>query len=102
MVYKNINMAGPSALYGVRASFRFQIRAMTIPYRKPHLTLDQQITLLQSRGMAVQDIPKAKHYLQRLGYYRLSGYWFPLRRSKTGNNGVTVLDDFRLRTHSLR
>jgi abortive infection bacteriophage resistance protein len=68
---------------------------MPIPYTKPPLTLDQQVALLQGRGMGIQDAPKAKHYLQRLGYYRLSGYWYPFRKSKIDNTGVTVLDEFR-------
>ncbi len=68
---------------------------MTVPYTKPYLTLDQQVALLQSRGMGIQDTSKAKHYLQRLGYYRLSGYWYPFRQSQMSAAGVTVLDDFR-------
>lgn len=68
---------------------------MTVPYTKPYLTLDQQVALLQGRGMGIQDVPKAKHYLQRLGYYRLSGYWYPFRQSQISTAGITVLDAFR-------
>jgi abortive infection bacteriophage resistance protein len=71
-----------------------------IAYTKPFLPLPKQIALLQSRGMAVTDLAKATHYLEQIGYYRLSGYWYPLRQSQVipdGKGGVTtrILDNFR-------
>lgn len=48
-------------------------------YSKPWLSLDQQLERLQDRGLVVSDRDKALTYLHRIGYYRLSGYWFPLR-----------------------
>lgn len=48
-------------------------------YPKPWLSLDQQLEKLQSRGMQVSDPVKALGYLHRIGYYRLSGYWFAFR-----------------------
>jgi len=48
-------------------------------YSKPWLSHNDQLDLLISRGLAVTDRPKALAYLQRIGYYRLSGYWFPFR-----------------------
>jgi abortive infection bacteriophage resistance protein len=73
---------------------------MPIPYKKPHLTFDAQIALLKSRGMSISDEAKAKDYLQRIGYYRLSGYWYPFRQteSKKSSDGTivhTVIDQFR-------
>lgn len=47
---------------------------------KPWKSLNDQLTLLQQRGMAVDDPVAAKSYLERLGYYRLSGYWYPFRQ----------------------
>lgn len=46
---------------------------------KPWKSLDDQLALLQQRGMAVDNPAAAKSYLERLGYYRLSGYWYPFR-----------------------
>lgn len=40
---------------------------------------DEQIELLRSRGMIIDNEGDAKHFLQRVGYYRLSGYWYPFR-----------------------
>ena len=38
-----------------------------------------------------QDLTLAANCLRRIGYYRLSGYWYPLRQ----RNGEVVLDVFR-------
>jgi len=45
------------------------------PFKKPALSLDQQVELLVSRGMNISDPTRAKHYLKFIGYYRLSGYF---------------------------
>lgn len=45
---------------------------------KPYTTIAKQIELLESRGMVV-DKPLAEQWLQRVGYYRLSAYWYPYR-----------------------
>lgn len=73
---------------------------MPVPYAKPHLSVAGQIALLQGRGMAITDVPRAQSYLERIGYYRLSGYWYPFRQSRpakdaTGNLKIEILDDFR-------
>lgn len=71
------------------------------PYQKPFLTTEQQVALLQSRGMTISDEEKAKACLSRIGYYRLSAYWYPNRKSETyadpntGRPRTRVLDDFR-------
>lgn len=44
-------------------------------YRKPALTVDQQLQRLIGRGMKVANPTEAKHYLQTLNYYRLAAYW---------------------------
>lgn len=48
-------------------------------YPKPWLSLEEQLDKLRSRGMLVSDPDKALSYLHRIGYYRLSGYWFAFR-----------------------
>lgn len=68
---------------------------MTV-YTKPYLTTDQQVALLQARGMSITDLPKAKACLSRIGYYRLSAYWFPFRQSEILPDGShSIKDDFR-------
>jgi abortive infection bacteriophage resistance protein len=58
---------------------------------KPHLTLSEQVTLLKRRGMIITDDAAAVATLERLGYYRLSGYFYPLR--KTQPRGVPGRQD---------
>jgi abortive infection bacteriophage resistance protein len=58
-------------------------------YAKPHLSFDDQVQLLKSRGMVIDDPVAAAKLLSVVGYYRLSGYWYPYRRQL----GPTRRDD---------
>jgi abortive infection bacteriophage resistance protein len=49
-------------------------------YTKPHLAFADQVSLLKSRGLIVEDEAEAEHLLSVIGYYRLSGYWYSYRR----------------------
>lgn len=49
------------------------------PYAKPFVPIAGQVGILQGRGMVVSSPILAAEYLKRLGYYRLSGYWYPFR-----------------------
>ncbi len=40
-------------------------------------TIEEQIELLQSRGMTFDNAEKVKEHLLDIGYYRLGFYWFP-------------------------
>lgn len=64
-----------------------------MPYNKPYLTVPQQRALLASRGMAIPDPGKADEYLQRIGYYRLSAYWYPFRKLAELPDGSFKLSD---------
>jgi abortive infection bacteriophage resistance protein len=44
---------------------------------KPPTTYAQQVTLLQQRGMQVDDPVTAEFYLKHLNCYRLGAYWLP-------------------------
>jgi len=52
---------------------------MLKPYIKPHLSLEDQLAKLKSRGLKVADEGTALKYLHWNGYYRLSAYWYPFR-----------------------
>jgi len=54
------------------------------PFSKPPLSLSNQLRLLESRGLEVNDSVDATHYLTHIGYYRLSGYALPFQK---GGNG---------------
>ena len=53
-------------------------------------SLDEQLEILVNRGIGIEDEPSAKAALQRYGYYRISGYFYPFRKL----DGDTILDDF--------
>lgn len=50
---------------------------------KPWRSFVDQLQQLQDRGLQVDNHFAALDYLERLGYYRLSGYWYPLRAIDT-------------------
>ena len=47
---------------------------------KTWLSLDKQLELLASRNVTISDSDKAKECLERIGYYRLSGYFYPFKK----------------------
>jgi abortive infection bacteriophage resistance protein len=50
-------------------------------YLKPALSYDQQIDLLERRGLVIGDRARAMRWLSRTNYYRFSAYLFPFRNS---------------------
>lgn len=60
---------------------------------KPWRSYEDQLDILVKNGLEVDERQKALDYLARLGYYRLSGYWYGLRRldtQQTSQLGVPV------------
>ena len=53
-------------------------------YIKPWTSIEDQLAKLQARGLGLTDREKALNGLQRIGYYRLSGYWFAFRQFSDG------------------
>lgn len=49
-------------------------------YNKPALTYEQQVALLRSRGLEIGSEEEALHWLERIGYYRLSAYFVPFKQ----------------------
>lgn len=54
-------------------------------YTKPSLSIDDQIALLEQRGMLIPDHVSARHYLLHISYYRLRAYWYTLEVPADGN-----------------
>lgn len=44
------------------------------PFKKPALSIEDQISLLRKRWLEIDNEEKAKEYLMHISYYRLSGY----------------------------
>lgn len=65
---------------------------------KPWLSFSDQLAQLQTRGLLVENPDAALDYLERIGYYRLSGYWYPLREidpvASEKRNRAVRLDTF--------
>ena len=47
-----------------------------VPYRKPPLSVSDQIKKLQSRGLIINDLNKVEELLSHINYYRLEAYWY--------------------------
>jgi abortive infection bacteriophage resistance protein len=62
-------------------------------YNKSHLTFEQQLELLKSRGLGVTNDIKAIEHLRRIGYYRLSAYWHPLRKLTRTTDSICKQED---------
>lgn len=58
------------------------------------MTVADQLAQLQSRGMEVGDPTAAAWTLESIGYYRLSGYWYPYRLPNPGPGSGPRLDQF--------
>jgi len=58
-------------------------------YSRPWKTFEEQLDLLNSRGMEAPDTASALHYLTNIGYYRLSAYWYPFRTFELQKNTIT-------------
>ncbi|WP_051448441.1 Abi family protein [Bradyrhizobium sp. WSM1417] len=67
-------------------------------YSKPYLSVPDQLALIKGRGMIISDDALAEVYLNRIGYYRLSGYWYPYRESQGSGASLVVGDKFRPNT----
>jgi abortive infection bacteriophage resistance protein len=59
-------------------------------YNKKALTFKDQLELMKSRGLTINDENKTISYLQEISYYRLSAYFLPYQKTKdTFNSNVT-------------
>ncbi len=67
-------------------------------YNKTPLSIGEQITRLESRGLVIENRSKAEEYLNAISYYRLSAYFLPYQKTKDQfNEGVTfkqVIDTY--------
>lgn len=68
------------------------MEVLNLAESKPFLTIDQQVRLLESRGLQIGDAEKAKNTLSYLNYYRLSGYTLTLRKDDVFYDNIS-LDD---------
>lgn len=58
---------------------------------KPYRDYPDLVALLESRGMTIPDKSRAERKLAQIGYYRLSGFWYPCRIIKRDATGQVVV-----------
>ncbi|MGC5225111.1 Abi family protein [Micromonospora sp. DT81.3] len=63
------------------------------PYTKPFLTVSEQVDRLTERGLDIGTAEYATSLLQRVGYYRLSGYWHLFRELEPSPPGTPTVED---------
>jgi abortive infection bacteriophage resistance protein len=51
-------------------------------FLKPAATIDEQLDILISRGLTIQNYKKAHQVLSEVNYYRLSAYYLPFQKDK--------------------
>lgn len=59
---------------------------------KPFKSYEEQIAILKSRGLIINDNENAKAILKKMNYYRLSAYSLTLRKNDVFYPGVTIED----------
>lgn len=58
-------------------------------YNRPWKSFSDQLQQLKDRGMVVTDDVAALNYLERIGYYRLTAYWYSFRQFQVAQDPVT-------------
>lgn len=72
-------------------------KRVKMEYQKPPLTFDQQLDLLISRGLEINDRASALAYVRNISYYRLSAYFLPFKKSdEKFRSGVDFKDVINL------
>lgn len=57
---------------------------------KPFKEYPDLVSLIKSRGMKVSDDLLAQNVFSQVGYYRLSGFWYPTRKFKKNPDGSVI------------
>ena len=75
-------------------------------YSKAYSSPAQLVSLLQSRGLLIENATRTENYLRHIGYYRFSAYLYPLLTTPKENHvfkpGATfnqALDMYRFDRH---
>lgn len=68
----------PKPLDNAQIGGRFIFIPMSTNFNKSYTTPIDIVQLLRERGLGIADESKARHYIEHIGYYRLSAYLYPL------------------------
>ena len=64
---------------------------MALVDAKPFKEYDELVSSLSENGMAISDADRATRKLSQVGYYRLSGFWYPCREIEYDQHGDAVM-----------
>jgi abortive infection bacteriophage resistance protein len=64
-------------------------------HTKPYTGKDQQLALMQTRGLSIPRPDRAMDWLERVGYYRLSAYAYPFRVLEETHGKIFRADQYR-------
>lgn len=59
---------------------------MGIRFDKTYTSPSAIVALLKERGLEIDNLQRAEHYIRNIGYYRLSAYMYPLLRIPKGEH----------------
>ena len=59
---------------------------MSVNFDKPYTAPTSIVRLLCERGLEITDKNKAQHYIEHIGYYRLSAYLYPMLTEPKSNH----------------
>jgi abortive infection bacteriophage resistance protein len=68
----------------MRTTAGYLYGGLAMKFTKPPLSIEKQINLLQSRGMAIDNSKRTARYLAHINYYRLRTYWLPFEDKENG------------------
>lgn len=68
----------------MRTTAGYLYGGLAMKFTKPPLSIEQQVHLLQSRGMTIDNPDRAARYLAHINYYRLRAYWLPFEEKADG------------------
>ncbi|AVI65856.1 abortive phage infection protein [Shewanella sp. WE21] len=63
---------------------------MSMEGAKPFKEHSELVATLEQRGMLVADSERAARKISQVGYYRLSGFWYPCREIEFDEKGIAV------------
>lgn len=82
-----------SPLYGPVVAYLSH--GLPVPFAKPYRSAAENLDELRRRGLSIGDRAHAERCLARIGYYRLSAYWYPFRQFANEVGTMRRRDDFR-------
>ena len=66
-----------------------------IPFSKPSISIEDQLKLLQQRGLMIKDPERAKHYIEVISFFRLSAYMRPFQKQGDHNHSFKPGSEFK-------